>query len=53
MEENRLLGSLQFQFRKSKSTLHATDRLVRDVLRTFEAKGIVQATLCDLSRLAL
>lgn len=50
LERYRFLDSLQFGFRKNKSTVHAIDCLVGKVLQAFETGDLVQATLCDLSK---
>ncbi|XP_039285350.1 uncharacterized protein LOC120351580 [Nilaparvata lugens] len=50
LKEHNILSDAQFGFRKGKSTIHAIDDIMKQVLRAFEERNYAQATLCDLSR---
>lgn len=50
LESFNIISNAQYGFRKGKSTIQAMDSLVKFVLQVFEAKGLAQATFCDLSR---
>lgn len=50
LENNKILNSSQYGFRRGKSTFNALDDLVRQIYTSFEDKAYAQATFCDLSK---
>lgn len=50
LEENEILYSSQFGFRRGRATQDAMDDLISQILQAFEARSYAQVTFCDLSK---